>query len=73
MKLLEAATKNAYERAKVLTESCGSEVGSLLSASQGIFQVLSPGGGDISDYGTYDKSTIDKEIKAVVTLEFSTK
>ena len=46
-------------------------MGSLLSASQGIFQVLAPGGGNISDYGTYDKSTIDKEIKAVVTLEFS--
>ena len=73
MKLLEAATKNAYERAKALTESCGGEVGSLLSASQGIFQILAPGGGNISDYGTYDKSTISKEVKAVVTLEFNLK
>ena len=73
MKLLEAATKNAYDRAKVLTESSGGEVGSLLSASQGIFQILAPGGGNISDYGTYDKSTIRKEVKAVVTLEFNLK
>jgi len=73
MKLLEAATKNAYDRAKVITESSGGEVGSLLSASQGIFQILAPGGGDISDYGTYDKSTIRKEVKAVVTLEFNLK
>ena len=72
MQLLEEATRNGYARARVLAESANGKVGSLLSASQGIFQVLAPGGGDISDYGTYDKSTIDKEIKAVVTLEFST-
>ena len=71
MKLLKAATENGYARAKALAESANGKVGALLSASQGIFQVLAPGGGNISDYGTYDKSTIDKEIKAVVTLEFS--
>ena len=71
MKLLRAATENGYARAKALAESANGKVGALLSASQGIFQVLAPGGGNISDYGTYDKSTIDKEIKAVVTLEFS--
>jgi len=71
MKLLNAATENGYRRAQVLAGSAGGKVGTLLSASQGIFQVLAPGGGDISDYGTYDKSTIDKEVKAVVTLEFS--
>ena len=73
MKLLNAATENGYKRAQTLAGSAGGKVGSLLSASQGIFQVLAPGGGNISDYGTYDKSTIDKEIKAVVTLEFSLK
>lgn len=73
MKLLNAATENGYKRAQTLAGSAGGKVGSLLSASQGIFQVLAPGGGNISDYGTYDKSTIDKEIKAVVTLEFSVK
>ena len=73
MELLKAASKNGYDRATTLAESSGGKVGSLLSASQGIFQVLAPGGGNISDYGTYDKSTIMKEIKAVVTLEFSLK
>lgn len=73
MELLKAASKNGYDRATTLAKSSGGNVGSLLSASQGIFQVLAPGGGDISDYGTYDKSTIMKEIKAVVTLEFSLK
>ena len=70
MKLLEEATQNGSQRANILA---GGKVGSLLSASQGVFQVLAPGAGNISDYGTYDKSTIKKEIKAVVTLEFSTR
>ena len=70
MALLEEATKNGFQRASILA---GGKVGSLLSASQGVFQVLAPGAGNISDYGTYDKSTILKEIKAVVTLEFSTR
>ena len=70
MELLQEATKNGYERAKVLAGNTGGKVGSLLSASQGIFQVLAPGGSDISDYGTYDKTTVMKEVKAVVTLEF---
>ena len=73
MELLKASSDNGYSRARTIDESSGAKVGSLLSASQGIFQVLAPGGGNISDYGTYDKSTINKEIKAVVTLEFSVK
>lgn len=73
MKLLNTATENGYKRAQTLAGSAGGKVGALLSASQGIFQILAPGGGDISDYGTYDKSTIRKEVKAVVTLEFNLK
>ena len=32
--------------------------------------MIAPGSSDISDMGTYDKTTIQKELKAVVTLEF---
>ncbi len=70
MELLAEATRNGRERAEVLARNSGGAVGRLLSASQGIFQVLAPGSGDISGMGTYDKSTIQKELKAVVTLEF---
>lgn len=71
MRLLKEATQNARERAEVLAKNSGGKVSSLINASQGIFQVMAPGGSDISDYGTYDKSTVSKEIKSVVTLEFS--
>lgn len=70
MELLKQATQNAYQRADVIARGCEGKVGRLLSASQGVFQVLAPGIGNISDYGTYDKGTVNKEVRAVVTLEF---
>lgn len=70
LELLAEATDNGLARAKILANNTNGQVGCLLNASQGIFQVLAPGASDISDYGTYDKSTIMKEIRAVVTLEF---
>ena len=70
MELLAEATKNATARANVLAENSKGTVGVLISASQGIFQITAPASSDISSYGEYDKSTIMKEVKAVVTLEF---
>lgn len=70
MELLAEATQNATDRAEVLAKHSKGKVGALLYASQGIFQITAPASSDISSYGEYDKSTIMKEIKAVVTLEF---
>ena len=70
MELLAEATKNATARANVLAKNSRGSVGALISASQGIFQITAPASSDISSYGEYDKSTIMKEVKAVVTLEF---
>lgn len=70
MELLAQATQNATERANVLAKNSKGKVGSLVSASQGVFQITAPASSDISSYGEYDKSTIMKEVKAVVTLEF---
>jgi uncharacterized protein len=68
--LLAEATKNAYDRARTLAENSGGKVGKLCSASQGVFQITPPNSTDVSDAGEYDTSTIDKIVKAVVTLEF---
>lgn len=70
MELLAEATKNATERANVLVNNSKGKVGELVSASQGIFQITAPASSDISSYGEYDKTTIMKEVKAVVTLDF---
>jgi len=68
--LLEKATENGYERASLLARGSKSEVGGLISASQGVFQIVPVGSTDISDYGVSDTSTINKTVKAVVTLAY---
>jgi len=68
--LLAEATKNAYDRARTLAENSGGKVGALSSASQGVFQITPLNSTNVSDYGEYDTSTIDKIVKAVVTFEF---
>lgn len=71
IELLGEATKNAYMRAEQLAENSGSKVGSLKYASQGVFQITPVYSTQVSDYGTYDTSTIEKNVKAVVTIEYS--
>ncbi|MFM9960379.1 MAG: SIMPL domain-containing protein [Planctomycetaceae bacterium] len=70
LELLGNATKNAYDRAKTLAENSHGKVGGLNSASQGVFQITPVDSTDVSDGGEYDTTTIDKKVKAVVTLEF---
>lgn len=70
LQLLAEATANAKERAAALATASGAKVGTLQSARQGVFQVTSRVSTDVTDYGMYDTSSIDKTIKAVVTAEF---
>lgn len=71
LSLLEAAAADAQNRAKALGEKTGAKVGALRSASQGVFQITAPNVTEVSDYGYSDTSTIDKAVKAVVTMEFA--
>ncbi|ROL61326.1 SIMPL domain-containing protein [Bacteroidetes/Chlorobi group bacterium ChocPot_Mid] len=71
VKMLGEATKDARERAEQLATNSGSKVGKLKSAKQGVFQITPVNSVDVSDYGEYDLSTIEKSVKAVVTVEFS--
>ena len=71
MALLEKATQNAFERASLLAKGSGSGVGELMSASQGVFQIVPLGSTDVSDWGISDTSTIDKTVKAVVSLTYA--
>ena len=73
MKLLAAASANARSRALELVRGSGSELGGVVSASQGVFQITRPLSTDVSDWGSYDVSSVEKEVKCVVTIEFSCK
>jgi len=71
IQLIGEATKNAKLRAEQIASNSGSSVGELRYASQGVFQITPVNSTDVSDYGMYDTSTIEKSIKAVVTIEYS--
>lgn len=73
VELLGAATENAKLRAEQIAKSTGKKLGSLQSASMGVFQVTSKQSVDFSDYGSYDTSTYEKKVTAIVRTAFSLK
>ncbi|MFA4998723.1 MAG: SIMPL domain-containing protein [Candidatus Paceibacterota bacterium] len=71
--LLGEATKNAKSRADVIAKSTGKNIGSLQSATMGVFQVTAKNSVEVSDYGIYDTSSIEKKVTAVVRASFTLK
>lgn len=74
MSLIGAATRNAKQRAEEFAKVGDAHVGTMRSASQGAFYILPANGGDTdsSDYGgVYDKSSVDKKARVVVTIEYA--
>ncbi len=71
MTLLEKATQNGYERATLLARGSKASVGGLISASQGVFQIVPLGSTEVSDWGMNDTTSIDKTVKAVVSLSYA--
>ena len=69
--MLAEATADARQRAEVLAENGGGQIGHLLSARQGVFQITPAHSTEISDYGRNDTSSREKSIKAVVTLRYA--
>ena len=73
LELLTKATENAKDRAQRIAQSTGAQISFLQSANTGVFQVTSKNSVDVSDYGVYDTSAIEKKITAVVKTSFSLK
>jgi len=71
--LLADAIADAKARASKLAESSGKSVGQLKSASSGVVQVMSANSLDISDYGSYDTSKVEKNIMLTVKASFTLK
>jgi uncharacterized protein len=73
MSLIGAATRDARARAEEFAKNGGVKAGRMRSASQGAFFILAPGSRvEDADYGgTYDKSTVDKIARVVVTIEYA--
>jgi hypothetical protein len=69
--MLAQATQDAQSRASRIATSAGSKLGSLRSADMGVFQITPVNSTDLSDYGEYDTTSIQKQITAVVHATFS--
>ena len=70
VEMLGEATNDAKLRAQKIADQAGTKIGDLKSASMGVFQITAPYSTDVSDYGMYDTSTIDKQITAIVKASF---
>lgn len=69
--LLADAIKDAKARAEAIAKESGSHVGRLQSSSSGVVQILAPNSIDVSDYGQYDTSSVEKEIMVTVRATFA--
>lgn len=68
--LLTEAIKDATNRAKAIAKESGRTVGMLKNASSGVVQVLPKDGVEISDYGSYDTQSLNKDIMVTVRATF---
>ncbi len=71
--MLGEASKDARRRAEQLVANSGGKIGPLRSSKMGVFQITRPNSNEVSDYGIYDTSSLEKEITAVVNAEFYVK
>ena len=70
VRLIGEAVKDAKARAASIATSAGQNVGRLQSAAGGVVQVMAPNSTDISDYGSYDTTTIDKTVMVTTKAVF---
>lgn len=70
VQLLTDAIKDAIDRANAIATNSERKVGKLRNAVGGVVQVLPAGGVDISDYGSYDTASLNKEVMVTVRATF---
>lgn len=71
VEMLGEAAKDAKERAAKIASSTGNSIGSVRSARMGVLQITAADSTEVSDYGVYDTSTIEKDMTAVVNVSFA--
>ncbi len=68
--LLGDAVKDAHARAVEIAKAGGQSVGSLKSASSGVVQVLAPNSIEVTDYGSYDTQSLEKDVMVTARATF---
>ena len=70
IEMIAEATKDAKARAESIAKSTGNRVGGVRSADTGVFQLTPRNSTAVSNGGSYDTSSIEKDITAVVSVKF---
>lgn len=70
VRILGEASKDARVRAEEIVKNVGGRVGGVRDAQMGVMQVTKPNSTDVTGYGIYDTTTIEKDVTAVVTVTF---
>lgn len=73
IELIPDAINDAKLRAQKIAEGSGKEIVGIKSANLGVVQVLPVNSTEVSDWGTYDTTTIEKEVMIPVTVIFTIK
>jgi hypothetical protein len=71
--MLAEASRDAKARAEKIVTATGGTLGYVRSAKMGVFQITRLNSNEVSDYGINDTSSLEKEITAVVNVEFTIK
>ena len=73
LEMIGKATANAKNRAQVVSKQGKFRLGPIASVRIGVFQITPLHSTEISGYGINDTSSIEKEIKSVVEIEYFVK
>ena len=67
---LKKAIRDARRRAETIVTGIGGTLGSVKSASLGVYQVVPRNSTEVSDYGINDTTSREKDVYAVVSVTF---
>lgn len=70
VEMLAQAAQDAKLRAEQIADATGNRIGAVRSARMGVLQITPAFSVEVSDYGMNDTSSLDKDITAVVSMEF---
>ena len=70
IQMLGDAAHDARVRAEKIADEGHGDVGSLRSADQGVFQITAPTSTEVSGSGELDTSSVEKSVKAIVTVRY---
>jgi len=69
--MISEATKDAKARGDAIVNVSGSRLGTIRKAETDVFQITARYSTEVSNSGSYNTTSIDKDIRAVVAITFA--